>query len=574
MTSEGYKWLANPPKWALAAAVPLTALGFAAAAVSWKLGRPREVQKFHADGLTRPLSDLDRWYSGKNLAHMMPNFYIATMLTGKPWTRKEAEILLSRVMVRHAPSMCSIVDKDDAIHEPYWRRLWHPSYASDEQGIMDIQFETRASDEENDETWKSVALRHETDGFSVARSQHTLFRLIIVSKAGCPHFELIFLPHHAICDGRGAAHFVRQLLEEYELFEAEGDAHAQPIDLTQVVIHDADIRLLKNAGNTPTSTTSKQENGKISVAWPPALENTIRTTPGLWFLVKTFLADRFAFFRPESTAWLGPRDRGYTLRPTAIISWLKVPSSTISTLRRISRERGTTVNSTLWSAVIFALYRSYLHTISATDEPQTGEIGRKKGSTSKKPFVAFCLATAIDLRSKAGIPDSILSPQVAGTASYPVAHEEMEFWEVAKKIQKSISDEMPEAITLNGLIPWVQRPTVPWIFGKEARTPNGRVETVKMSNLGPINFEHNYGSTLRCRDVWFARHTVRDGFVFGITVMTPGINRDMNIGLTGTKELLSGTDVQEILQQTILDVLTRATANDSPNAISYRDIYP
>jgi NRPS condensation-like uncharacterized protein len=557
MASGLLKWVASHPKSSAAIVLPLASLAVAAAAVSWSLGRPKKPLQFSPDGLTRPLSELDAWYSSKNLAHLIPHFYIAATLTGSPWTHNEAQILLSRVMARHPLSMCTIVDQDDGITEPYWRRLWHPSYAHDEQGIIDIRFEERATSDEKDDTWKSVARKHEDEGFSVTRPLHTIFRLIIVSKQGCPHFEIIFFPHHAVCDARGASYFVRQLLEEWAVFQAEGASSPTPVDLTRISIDNIPVTGGK-------SSTSAEESPK-SVIWPTPVENLTRTAPGLWFLLKVLAKDKIPFLRPKDTAWIGPVDRGVVLRPSPTTCWLQIPSSKVEALKTLCRSRKTTVNGALWSAVIFALLHVFIDTVKAGKEEQTGTIGRSPDSTS------FSLHVPIDLRSRLGISDTIMAPMVTGVEINCVAHGNMSFWDVAAEVNEKVAEGLPEAITTNGMARYVPKPSVPWLFERETRPPNGRTDTMKISNLGMVNFDDRYGD-LQLRDVWFARHGMREALLFSMTVITPGPDRSMNIVINGTKELINDRDVEN-LKTYISAVLKHAITSGDSGSFTYNDLY-
>jgi hypothetical protein len=554
MASSLLRWVKQHPKLSIVATMPLAVIGIATIGASWILGRRKIPIKFDADGVTRPLSELDTWYSAKNNAHVLPHFYIAVSLTGKPWTLQEAQIVLSRTMVRHPPTMCTIVDHDDPSQVPYWRRLWHPSYAPEDQGIMDIQFETRATDAENDETWKAVARDHEAAVFSISLPNHTLIRLVIVSRPSCPYFEIIFIPHHAVCDARGASFFVRSLLEEWALFKAEDATNPQPIDLTRVSVDGIEL-------NLPQETETVVQSSR----WPTELEASVHTTPDVWFLLKAICQQKLGIFRPEAKAWLGPVDRGTIMRPTAEISWLRVPAVTVEALKAVCRTHGATINGALWASVVFALLRVYRRNLEAKKEAQTGA-GDLDGSNAY-----FSLVSPVDMRGTLNIPNSVFSPMVVGSEFEVMASGEADFWNLALEASAKIRAAVPIATITNGTVRWMPRPTVPWLFEREARAPNGRRHTLEISNLGMLPFEDRYGE-LQLRDVWFSRHTVRDGLLFNLTVVTPGPNRSMNIGITTTKELVLPGDT-EILQSSVLEVLQHASTLTSSQTFSYNTLY-
>jgi len=559
-------WLLSHRKAVASASLPLIAAAFAAAALSWRLGRPKKPIRFSPDGLTRPLSELDAWYSSKNLAHNLPNFYIVACLTGKPWTLNEAQVLLSRVMSRHPASMCTLVDQDDPTSEPYWQRLWHPSYAANDQGIMDLYFETRATGDEQDETWKTLAVKHESEGFSVSRPRHTLFRFIIVSKPDCSYFEVIFVPHHGVCDARGASYFVRQMLEEWALIQAEGnDKTVTPIDLRYVSIDGIPVTNI-SAGDGQGA----QNGSAVTVpqsTWPAELETRVRTTPGLMYLLKVWLQDKLSLFRPVSQSWIGPVDRGTTLRPTAEIQYLKVPSSRVEALKTACRAHGVTVNGALWAAVIFALFRTYRETVKAGKEPQTGS------SYPSIDKVHLTLEVPIDMRTRLGISNSVLSPMVTGAAIDVSANGSTQFWETSKFMNDRITEEiLTNAVWKNGMSRWVPKPTVPWLFARESRPPNGRTDTLKMSNLAVVPFQDGYGD-IKVRDVWFGRHGMREALLFSMTVITSGANRDMNIIINGTKELLASPNDVVLLKDTISQVIEHAAGTGAESSFCWNDLF-
>lgn len=551
MTSQLVTWAVAHSRTLAYAGASLLVAGAVAAAMRWRKESPLPVLRFHPDGLTRPLSNMDLWYSMHNLAHTQPNFYIATMLTGKPWTAKQAEIVLTKVMARHPPSMCKIVNADDPARPPYWRRLWHTSYAEDEQGILDIRFEQRASEAKEDLSWRDFARTHEGAGFSVSEPRHSPFRFVIVSREGCPHFELIFIPDHAICDGRGAVYFVRQLLEEYAICEAEGWDTARAVDLRNVKIHDSAIALGKKAKDADV--LAKTANNEIH--WPAEIEAHTNVKPGLWFLIKILLADKFAFFRPKTESWIGPADRGAVLRPTPALLWSKVPAPLVASLRALCRTRKTTINAALWSAVVFALFRTFRRALQATSEAQTGH-----NPAAKDGAVTLRLENPIDLRSRFDVPISHLAPLIIGTDFEVTASLNTAFWKTAASVQEKIVEAVPVGIKTNGLISFIDKPSVPWVFGREARAPNGRRDTLKISNLGCLDFERSYGS-LACHDVWFGRHTVRDGCLFTLFVLTPGEDRGMNLAITSPSELHYGPEATELFTNTLIEVLTKAVDN-------------
>lgn len=565
MASELFTWVTSRPEKLAYAGASLVAAGLIAAAMRWNQSKPLKALRWHPDGLTRPLSYMDEWYSMHNVAHVQPNFYITALLTGKPWTVAQAEILLSKVIRHHAPSMCTIVDKDDPAKAPYWRRLWHTSYADDEQGIMDIHVEARASDAEDDVSWRHWAQVHEAAGFSVSRPRHSPFRLIIVTKEGCPHFEVIYIPHHALCDGRGATYFVRQLLEEYANCEAEGWDSVRAVDLR--VIKMVDTPLV--AGKKEKDVDVAEKLAKREEPWQAELEAHINTKPSLWFMLKVVLADKFAFLRPKANAWLGPEDRGIILRPTPTLLWAKVPAALVNELRSICRSRKTTVNGALWSAILFALLRTHRRTLRASSEPQTGH-----NPQSKDGEVHFNLGNPVDMRSRLNVPNSHLSPLISGVEFHASASNVSQFWQKAIEIPQLITSLIPVGLATHGLIPFIRKPHVPWVFEREARTPNGRRDTLKISNLGCVDYEAKYGSLI-CRDVWFGRHTVRDGCIFTFFTLTPGQGRDMNIAITAPSELHYGPEAIDFFINTVLEVLNKAVENAKAGEkdFTYADIY-
>lgn len=564
MTSELIKWVTSQPKGLAYAGASLVSVGLLAVALHWRKEKPLQALKWHSDGLTRPLSNLDRWYNVHNLAHTQPNFYVTALLTGAPWTRSQAEIVLTRVMRHHAPSMCSIVNKDDPKRPPYWRRLWHPSYAEDEQGILDIYIETRSSDAKDDESWRDFARIHEEAGFSVSRPNYTPFRLVIVRREGCPHFEVVFIPDHAICDGRGSIYFLRQLLEEFSICESQGWNTVQAVDLRAVKLVDSPLCSGKKAKDVDLA--AKIANNEEP--WPAELEAHINVKPSLFFLLKTFLADRFSSLRPVSPAWIGPVDRGTVLRPTRTQVWTKVPSHLVASLRATCRARNTTVSAALWGAIVFALLRTFRRTLKETPEAQTGH----KANAKDEDEVSFKLGNPIDMRSRCEVPNSHLSPLIIGIDFIAGASSSSAFWKKSSQIQKILVDTTPEAIETNGLIGLVPSPGVPWVFGREARAPNGRRDTFVISNLGCLEFEPSYGSTI-CRDVWFGRHTVRNGSMFTMFVLTPGKDRDMNLAFTSPTELLYSPEAVEFFSSTLVEVLTKAVDNGFIDDFTYSDLY-
>lgn len=549
-----FGWLTEYRKLALSVAVPVFSLMVAALAASWSLKKRKKPIAMNEDGLTRPLGELDTWYAAKNRVRILPHFYVAATLSGKPWTLKEAQILFSRVLACHAPSMCTLVDHDDPTQPPYWRRLWHPSYLPEEQGVMDIHFETRATDAEDDVSWKALAQQHEAEVFSITSPYHTLIRLVIVSRPNCPYYEVILVPHHAVCDGRGGMFFLRQLLDEWSLLQAEDVASLQPLDLTQIIIGDGQL-------GDAVSSNSRPKHAR----WPTEMEALVHTTPSLWFLVKALIEDSLPMFRPTKKFWLGPSDRGALLKPTAEVAWLKISPTVVEAIRIISRTRGVTVNGALWAAITFGLFRIYRRHVKAGREVPTGLNPNDPSSAW------FRLTSPVDLRSRLGVSEVRFSPMVVGSEFFAQASTKMTFWATAKSANENLLAGIPNGISTIGTIRWLPRPSGPWFAKREAAPPNGRRQTLEISNVGSLDFGLRYGDSI-LRDVYFGRHTVRDGHLFSVTAVTAGSHRAMNLCINATKELLMEGDLQ-ILEQTITQVLTRVATMDPSLELAFEDLY-
>lgn len=603
---------------------------------------------FH--GLTRPLSGLETWYSARNVAQNMPHFLIVAHLTGTVWTEEQArrycaeviagdlvltshpvspngspspssspspassdEIESSHPFPGHAQALFTIFDTDDPSHPAHWQRLFHPSYAPQDQGHIDVRYELRGSDKENDDTWKEVGLMQETLGFSyVAHPTYTLFRLVIVTRPSCPHWELILFSHHAVFDGRGALIFLRRLLERHQLeMRNPSLPKNSPVDTlsTLLVVNEdavqvkresssvsfrsgaalASHRYAPNSSLTSGGVTSAHGSSPQRVAlWTLPIENRVSTKPNALFLIKQLLNDRVSWLRPKVEAWVGPADRGSLLRPTAEVLYLKVEKDTWHALLTTARKYSTTINGALWSSAIFAMVKLWRHTHQAGKEEQTGPTPTWLSSSPKTlsldTTIPLTFENAVDGRARANVetPDAMLAPYPFGSHFDIQANaSKMTFWAIAQEVRQKIEAGIDDGLMTNGLIDYIPKPRVPWFFKREARKPNGRNVTMRLSNLGVIPFNQDYGvsrsassdpedGTLHVRDVWFARNGARDLQLFMINALTPGKDRDMNVVLGGVKELLQDTDMQ-LFAEYMLQALRKA-ASLGPQDFSFSDL--
>lgn len=457
----------------------------------------------------------------------------------------------------HPLTLFTLIDRDDPERDPYWQRLFHTSYPPHEQGIIDVVIEPRKTTEENDDSWKDIARRHEEGGFSfLSNPSHTLFRLIIVSHPSSSqstssqsHWELILFCHHALFDARGGTFFLRKLFEEYEALQQQQQALSidqqsssssslsSPSDITSflstLIVANEGASFPSGPNLTPTtplhhsssdsspspysipsnpSNTGLSSSSNVAI-WPLPLENRIRTTPTFWFLLKGFLQDRIPWLKPKPNVWVGPQHRGVTLRPTSDTIWVKIKPSTLSALLSLCRSQNTTINAALWSAVIFGLVRVWRSINEEGKEAQTGDkpISLPSGQLSLDSSVLFSLLSPVDMRSRVMKPISSTSKDGKGSSSLASSMSvhspmvvganwmkrfkasSMEFWNVAREVRKDIEGAVPEAIQTNGLSRWLPRPTLPWFFKRETIPPNGRAITMEISNLGCIDFEPSYG---------------------------------------------------------------------------------
>lgn len=572
-----YDWIKRYPLvFGVTSAVAVLPLATVAAYWTWESIRDWRLKpRFDSSGLTRPLSRLEMYYSTRNLAKLKPNFYIAAQLTGSVWTKEQTLKFAKLAMIRHAPSLFTLIDDDSPDVVPTWKRLWHPSYAEDQQGIIDIRFEDRETTTESDETWSKVGERLETEGFQFATDtprdpRLSLFRIGIVSHASCEHWEMVLMPHHAVMDVYGAVEFLKVM------FSAAASERERPGSTP-----DIDLSLINIQGAAKVS-------NQLPIPWPKSTEDLWNTSLGFKNWTKALLPFYFPLITkiipwyyqsPEPKAWLGPVDRGTPLEPTGITFNSKVPAAVLDPLYVQAKNHGTTINSALWAAILYAAHVVHRHLKSASQEEQSGvidppttphdEFSDSPSNYHIKPTGRITVSTQnpVNFRSRAKTDQSDnWSCIVAATNSEWSIDLDDEFWAKCRTVQDSVAEKSKTAVKNYGVIPHIPRPSVPWLVARSMGGHNRVDITIGLSNGGRLDIKKSIEGSdkkLRMRDMWFARHGATDGHLLAITVLTPGEGGDLNVSITGAEEL-TPLPTMKLFQRAFANVLEYASRQSGP----------
>ena len=533
---------------------------------NWRF-RPR----FDSRGFMRPLSLVESYYSSRNLAGLKPNFYMAVNLTGKPWTLEEAQKFVKVAMVKHAPSLFTIFDEDLPSVRPIWRRLWHPSYSPEQQGIIDIKIEARETPDEADETWKRVGARIEDEGFQFVNSvprdpRLTQFRISLVVHPDSDHWELVFLPHHAMFDAYGALEFLKAI------FVASALERAQPGSTP-----DIDLTLINIEG-------SPRMSSQMPIKWPKSTEQLFDANLGFRTWARTILPFYFplitrilpwVYYQEPSKSWVGPVKRETPFKPTSSTTWCKIPSSVLTNLYDQLKHNETTINSAIWAAICYAAHVTHRHMLRTTTEPQSGVVEPPKYSQSSNTDLKFAQPTGrillglhnpINLRPRAK-SDETSNWSCVVTAVTPEVWIDLdeEFWSICRNVQSQVKELAKSCTKGYGAVHHFPRPAVPWMLSLEDGGHNGREVSFALTNGGRVNVKDSIEGSdkkLLCRDLWFARHGINDGHLFVVTAITPE-GGDLNLTITGVEEL-TPKETQNLFQEAVIAILSYAAQHKGP----------
>lgn len=565
------EWLKRHPV-SVYACTTLAALPIASVATYWAYEKIRDFRlrpQFDSAGLTRPLSRIETYYSTRNLANLKPNFCVSVQLSGVVWTPDEARKFAKVAMIRHAPSLCTLVDDDLPEVRPVWKRLWHPSYTEDQQGIIDIRFEERLTTSEDDKTWQKVAEAIEHEGFQFAPRdpRMSLFRIAIVSHPESTHWDIVLLPHHAVMDLHGAVEFLKVMFSA----AAEDREAATPS-------HEIDLRLVNIEG-------ARSVSNKKPIPWPKSFDDLWNTSLGIKLWSKSILPYFCPLVRKivpwyykqtSSKAWMGPVDRGTPLEPTAITTNFKIPADILDALYRNAKQNSTSINSALWGASLYALHLTHRQLKSSTDETQSGVVepsDASQGNFSDSPSHYYSkpsgrltaraqVPTNFRPRAKSSQEDNWSTIVTASNPEWSIDLDD-EFWSKCRMIGKTSADLSHSAIKNFGSIPHIPRPSVPWLLAMSMQGYNRCQLTMGLSNGGRLNIKRSIEGSdkkLRLRDTWFTRYGATDGQLLGMTVITPAEGGDLNVNLTGAEELLPKPTLK-LFQDAFVAVLDYAAKN-------------
>jgi hypothetical protein len=588
-----------PSAWLVTGGIILSASGWMTWA-GWKtFYRKGRDLRFDSMGLTRPLSDIEQWYSMRNMAEILPNISFVLLLTGTPWSPQETERRARLAMINHAPSMCTIVDHDLPDHQAQWKRLWSNAYEENQQGILDVREEVRLTESHDDSTWMSLCERLEREGFHPnEHSRYTLFKIAVVSRAGCEHWELVFLAHHSVFDAYGAQRFLNAMLSanSHQTLSASGvvqeEAGGQDTsgsNLARKLASSSSVDL----ENVVFEGVRRADRGDldIRVNWPKPLEQLLNANLN-WNLWSRVLLPYYVplvrklfpwYYRGQpSKVWVGPANReGVVLsKPTTGTLWIKVGAEELAKLHKNGKSRGVTINSALWSAAMFALMKMHFelsarpnseaqsgsHPWAECDVSPSDALAKSSSAYSKDHPLALALQNPVDFRKFCSTDQSHnWSPLIAAVHTEYTLSKEDGFWNVASQIQQLLKDKTAEALAQLGFIKHVPAPRVRWVLAKDAIGHNGRITTMGITNAGRVDFEDALtNSKLKLRDAWFVRHGMKDGTLFSVHVITPGQDRDMNLMITYAKELVSDEDAQR-MTDTILEIIRLAGISEPAN---------
>lgn len=321
----------------------------------------------------------------------------------------------------------------------------------------------------SNESWRNIADKEMNCSF---KPNEPLFRINILYSKEDSKWDLLLSLHHAIFDGRAGASFLKSILEEYDSINDKFNGEELPL--------------------------------------PPPVENVVDVTPTASTIFGTIKDIIFPSLKKKSQAWVYPENmilKKIEERSTSTI-YFSIDSKTVSLLRDKCRFYKTTITCALFTAISHAI-------IDALGED-------KKVLSFVSPF---------DLRnfSDPTLHSSTIGAYVSPSEFELLIEKSNDFWSDASLFKQNLNLNFKDGLQAVGMIKYGLLFDSLALKARLNNSPNGRLMTVSISNLGCVKFQEKYNNCT-FNDVWFTQLKIGDGATFNFSSITSE-NGNMNITL-------------------------------------------
>eukprot|EP01119_Soliformovum_irregulare_P001412 TRINITY_DN11120_c0_g1_i1.p1 TRINITY_DN11120_c0_g1~~TRINITY_DN11120_c0_g1_i1.p1 ORF type:complete len:479 (-),score=105.64 TRINITY_DN11120_c0_g1_i1:180-1616(-) len=309
-------------------------------------------------------------------------------------------------------------------------------------------------------------------------SNPPLWRLTIVSSAqDRDRFDLVFCFYHGFVDG-----------------------------VSGHILADK-FMILLDGGDVPTSD-----------ALPVPLENLLDISPTIGRIAEELFYDAFPKMNPRHKAYLGPPHQADVWGHH--MGYVSFSSEEVTRLLMASRSQGSTINSAISASAHFALAK-YLN----------------------RSDIECTFGCAVNLRSRTQPPRSPdeIGVYVCEPNFFYRISKSTSFWKFANQCRNDIQTNIESACQTIGILQFLPGSWIDFFQRRAARSPNGRSESLNLSNIGQLTFAK---TRFQIRDVWFTNGKPKSGPLFNICAVT--VNNRLTLSV-GVPFVVSEADAQRFI---------------------------
>ena len=427
----------------------------------------------------REMGLLERWYSASAEAGAMPAFAYCVEFAASSaataslgWWKAETENLACYLYSKHAMLGVSIVDDfgEGSTSAPVHNlvRL---------QSSVDPRITVQVVQRTSDATWQQECARQQAMVFP---ANVPPFRLILVhpgslSSSSSTAIEIILVVHHTMLDGVAGGVLLQEIAEKVVADAAQGGLPA--------VL-------------APTPCTEPL---------PPAVDEVVDLRPRLGSALFAVAQDALPVLRKLSpNGWLGPAAHTPAKQRFPVTAYGEVSPVTLSKLKHACKLHGVTMHGAFVAAAAAGC----------------GATMRRLGALHSETSVS--VNSAVSLRPAAQ-PASRLGTYVTTLGQLVNVQRPLDFWTEARRSNKIIHTPgaREAAASLIGLLSYLPGSWLAFFRRRVDAAPNGRTETVDISNLGVLRMPQTpAGCPVACTGAWFLNEKTGEGSVFMVNLMT------------------------------------------------------
>eukprot|EP01114_Cavostelium_apophysatum_P010237 TRINITY_DN2373_c0_g2_i1.p1 TRINITY_DN2373_c0_g2~~TRINITY_DN2373_c0_g2_i1.p1 ORF type:complete len:490 (-),score=48.59 TRINITY_DN2373_c0_g2_i1:55-1524(-) len=311
---------------------------------------------------------------------------------------------------------------------------------------------------EDDQTWKRVVDNELHNAFDLTDPDALLWKVILISSSISLQYELLFCFHHTAVDGMAGIHLVQDFLFLFG---------------------------------------TKRETGAPEEKLPPPIENVLDIRPTLGKIIRLLFYDSFPRFDPSRKVFLGPPH--VDAERHSLFTYISLTEEETEAVKRAAKDKQTTFHGALSAAAHFALAKN---------------VGQ--------PKVTSLISNAVNLRKKCvpPLPDSTMGAFVCGPGGVHTISGDTSFWRLARECKDEIESNTVDYYQTIGVLNFLTGSWKDFFARKAAHKPNGRHETLSISNLGQFNFPSNVLNGSKLNNLWFVNTRTADGPLYNISAVT------------------------------------------------------